>query len=36
MSDACVVGKTYGNVSENSQQDVDEEVGVAATLKEDT
>jgi hypothetical protein len=28
--------KTYGNVAENGQQDVDEEVGVAATLKEDT
>jgi hypothetical protein len=25
-----------GNVAENGQQDVDEEVGVAATLKEDT
>ena len=28
--------ETYGNVTEDGQQDVDEEVGVAATLEEDT
>ena len=27
---------TYGNVTENSQQDVDEEISIAAALKEDT
>ncbi len=29
-------GGAYGNVTEDGQQDVDEEVGIATTLKEDT
>jgi hypothetical protein len=29
-------GGTYGNVTQDGQQDVDEEVGVAAALEEDT
>lgn len=29
-------GGTYGDVTQNGQQDVDEEVGVAAALEEDT
>ena len=28
--------ETYGKVTEDGQQDVDEEVGVAAALEEDT
>jgi hypothetical protein len=29
-------GETYGNVTEDGQQDVDEEVGIASALKEHT
>jgi hypothetical protein len=29
-------GVTYGNVTEDGQQDVDEEVGIASALKEHT
>jgi hypothetical protein len=42
LDDASVLGQrqqvsaTYRNVTENSQQDVDEEVCVAAALQEDT
>jgi hypothetical protein len=33
----CVVdGRTHRNVTKNGQQDVDEEISVAAALKEDT
>ena len=28
--------ETYGNVTQNSQQDVDEEISIAAALEEDT
>lgn len=32
----CCWGVTYGNVTQDGEEDVDEEVGVAATLEEDT
>ena len=32
----CGCGGTHGNVTENGQQDVDEEVGIAAALEKDT
>jgi hypothetical protein len=30
------IDATYRNVTQNGQQDVDEEIGIASTLKEDT
>ena len=35
MREGCRAG-TYRNVTQDGQQDVDEEVGIASTLEEDT
>jgi hypothetical protein len=36
MSHSSRRGETYGNVTQDGQQDVDEEIGIAAALEEDT
>jgi hypothetical protein len=36
VCESRAVKQTYGNVTEDGQQDVDEEVGIASTLEEHT